>query len=266
MTEQQTDFSTVIDRMLAPSSGAPESLPADWAQGRTAFGGFSSALMLGAVYRDHQDLAPLRSALINFTGPISERPEVSTEILRQGRNVTTVHTRAMNGEKTSAFGVFTFGVTRESHLAQAHPAPPAQHPDDYKIDVFDPGKRPGFHQHFDIRDIEGDPYMSGSDRGYIRKWIRFRDERARARPEATLCLADCLPPSAFPMMTQFGPNSSVNWICNFFDENIETEGGWYQVESSLTATKNGYSSQVMRMWNTKGNMVVDGMQSVLIFA
>lgn len=266
MTTKLTDFSSVIDRMLAPSTGAPEPLPADWAQGRTAFGGFSSALMLGAIYRDQDDLPPLRSVLVNFTGPISERPEVSTEVLRQGRNVTTVHTRAINGEKTSAFGVFSFGVDRESHLSQPSPGPSAKHPDEYQVDVFEPGKRPGFHQHFDIRDIEGDPFMSGSDRGYIRKWIRFRDPVARSRPEAVLCLADSLPPSAFPMMTKMGPNSSVNWICNFFNENIETDGGWYQVETNLTATQNGYSSQVMRMWNTKGEMVVDGMQSVLIFA
>ncbi|MEO1028375.1 MAG: thioesterase family protein [Pseudomonadota bacterium] len=266
MIDLPSDFSSVIDRMLAPSSGPAEPLPADWAQGRTAFGGFSSALMLGAAMRDFSDLPPLRSVLVNFTGPISERPDVSTECLRQGRNITTIHTRATNGEKNSAFGVFTFGVERESHLSQDHPAPDANHPDDYKVDVFEPGKRPGFHQHFDIRDIEGDAYMSGSDRGYIRKWIRFRDPTARNRPEAALCLADCLPPSAFPMMKQFGPNSSVNWICNFFHENLKSEGGWYQVESTLTATMHGYSSQVMRMWNTSGDMVVDGMQSVLIFA
>ena len=38
------------------------------------------------------------------------------------------------------------------------------------------------------------------------------------------------------------------------------------METQLTAGNGGYSSQVMRVWNTDGNMVADGMQSVIIFA
>ena len=52
---------------------------------------------------------------------------------------------------------------------------------------------------------------------------------------------------------------------NLLTDTPETEDGWWQVESRLTAASGGYSSQVMRIWNTDGELVVEGMQSIAIF-
>ena len=40
---------------------------------------------------------------------------------------------------------------------------------------------------------------------------------------------------------------------------------WWHVESRLTAARGGYSSQIMRIWNTEGRLVVEGLQSIAIF-
>ena len=67
-------------------------VPENWAQGRTAFGGFTGALLVNAARRDRPDLPALRSALINFTAPVSQPPTIHAEVLREGlRPFADVH-------------------------------------------------------------------------------------------------------------------------------------------------------------------------------
>ena len=58
-------------------------LPETWKQGRTAFGGLTSALLLAAIENDHTDLPPLRTLQTNFIGPAVDRLSVRHEILRE---------------------------------------------------------------------------------------------------------------------------------------------------------------------------------------
>jgi hypothetical protein len=59
-------------------------LPADWLQGRTAYGGLSAALCLQATVRSHADLPPLRSAQFCFIGPATGELDIAAAVLRQG--------------------------------------------------------------------------------------------------------------------------------------------------------------------------------------
>jgi len=83
--------------------------------------------------------------------------------------------------------------------------------------------------------------------------------------ESLLCIGDVLPPAAIPMFNKMGPISSINWMFNILTDTPVTEDGWWQVETRLTAARDGYSSQVTRFWNTNGNLVAEGMQAVAIF-
>lgn len=243
---------------------APD-IPDEWKQGRTAYGGLSAALLLARVRSERLGLPPLRSALINFTGPVTEAPDITTDILRQGRNVTTVDARALIDGNTVCTGAFSFGASRESHLGVERPAPDAAPPED--AEPFHQGHSPfipAFLTNFDCRLIEGSRPMTGGTRGYVRCWVRHRDAASRKGETALLCLADVLPPAVLPIMTQLGPMSSMSWICNFL-RSPETDDGWYQVESELSAARDGYSSQVMRIWNVEGQMVAEGMQSITVF-
>ena len=57
----------------------------------------------------------------------------------------------------------------------------------------------------------------------------------------------------------------MSWIFNVLMDVPATEDGWWHIESKLTAARGGYSSQVMRIWNTDGKLVVEGLQSIAIF-
>ncbi|WP_425045484.1 thioesterase family protein [Primorskyibacter sp. S87] len=260
-------LSEVLNAAEPLDGGLSFPVPANWTQGRTAYGGFTSALLLAAARRGHEDLPPLRSALINFTAPVAEPPTIRAETLRQGRNVTTVNARAEIGGKVAAAAMFSFGRAQKSQVAFGLKAPKADAPEDAAA-YLSPGaqrRAATFFENFEMRMIEGDLPFSGSDRGYLRVWARHRDPEMHGSIEGLIAIADLLPPAVFPMLSQPGPNSSVNWICNLLADAPRTRDGWWMVESKLTAGSDGYSSQVMRMWNTDGDLVVDGMQSVVIF-
>ena len=255
-------FSALAEQAKTQAPDIPES----WKQGRTAYGGLSAGLMLAQARAQYPDLPELRSALVNFTGPVTDAPDLSTELLRQGRNVTTLLSRAEIEGKTVCTSTFSLGAARESHLAMDFPGPDANPPE--ACESYHPKDAvfvPGFTRNFEIRLIEGSRPLTGGSSRKLRCWARHTDEASRNGEAALLCLADILPPAALPVMTEMGPVSSMTWICNFLREG-RTRDGWYQVESDLTAALDGYSSQVMRIWNTDGELIVEGMQSIAIFA
>ncbi len=241
-------------------------IPPNWKQGRTMYGGLTAALMLAATHDHIDELPPLRSALINFVGPVKENPVLSAQLERRGRNVTNVSAVARNGDQAVGRADFLFGAARSSAIDIDFPAPDAPSPD--TCEPFTPQSSqdfvPSFFHNFDTRLIAGERPMMGEE-GYIRTWSRHFDPAARSGIEALLCLADVLPPAAMPLMRKFAPVSSMSWIVNVLMDEPKTQDGWWHVESKLTAARGGYSSQVMRVWNTNGELVIEGLQSIAIF-
>lgn len=265
MTEQT--FNDVLAQAEQVNGALIYPAPENWRQGRTAYGGFTAALCLDATLRGHSELPPLRSMLVDFTAPVTDAPAITTEILRAGRNVTTINTRAMVGGAVAAQATLAFGAAQTSELRVDCPAPEAVAPED--TEPYFPPKMTRspvrFFDNFEIRLIEGARPFSGASRGYVRVWARHRDPAARVGIVPLVCMADLLPPAAFPMLKTIGPNSSITWICNILTENTHSRDGWFMIETDLTAARDGYSTQVMRMWNTDGELVAEGMQSVIIF-
>jgi len=65
-------------------------VPASWHQGRTAYGGLSSALALIAAQRAGGAMPPLRSAQVSMIAPLFGTIEVRASVQRRGRNATWV--------------------------------------------------------------------------------------------------------------------------------------------------------------------------------
>ncbi|WP_270729914.1 thioesterase family protein [Shimia sp. Alg240-R146] len=243
-----------------------QNVPANWAQGRTAFGGFTAAVLLRAALESDTALPPLRSAMINFTAPVTQAPDTSVEVLRQGRNVTTLEVKARVAGKVVASGTFSFGASQVSHVTDLLPAVAAPKPEDTELMIPKGREAPAaFFNNFEVRLIEGHRPFAGAERGHVRIWARHQDNASWDTPEGLICLGDVLPPAIFVKATKPGPNSSMNWMYNVVREDTSTRDGWYMLETDLSAAENGYSSQVMRIWNADGDLLVDGMQAVVTF-
>jgi len=256
-----------ISAALTPTENAFRAdIPPYWKQGRTAYGGLTAALMLAATRKTFADLPPLRSAMINFVGPVKDSPTLTAKLERRGRNVTSISAAAHVGDQAVGRADFLFGAARTSAIEIDFPAPPADAPTACERFTPEAAKDmvPSFFHNFDTRLIAGARPMMGEE-GYIRTWSRHHDENSRDGIESLLCLGDVLPPAAMPLMRSFAPVSSMSWMFNVLMDNPTTEDGWWHVESNLTAARGGYSSQVMRIWNTDGELAVEGMQSIAIF-
>lgn len=197
-----------LAKAMQPSEdGWKAPLHQDWKQGRTAYGGLSTALALEAVYQDHNDLPPLRSATINFIGPVSADPVYRTNLLRQGRNVTMVEAKGYVEGNPVISVTFSFGASRQSELAVGLESPETKAPQDCEPFTSESAKDfvPKFFHNFDTRLIEGARPMSGVDRGYIRTWSRHQHEGSREGMASLLCLADVLPPKRrYPCLNKWG--------------------------------------------------------------
>jgi len=229
-------------------------LPDNWRQGRTLYGGLTAALCYEAARRDMPDLAPLRSLQVSFIGPVTDNPQITTRCLRRGRNVTAMQSDMFIGEQIVASANMLFGQSRDSELRYDCPTPKASLPED--AEPFFPAAAepflPAYVQNFDLRLIEGHRPASS-------------DEESRAGLGSFIAIGDVMPPAALPMFTQMGPVSSMNWQVNILNDTCASDDGWWHIELDLTASRDGYSSQIMRYWNRAGVLCAEAIQSVTIF-
>lgn len=235
-------------------------IPANWLQGRTAYGGLSSALALHAAQMSDTDLPPLRSALVAFVGPLSGRVTVSATRLRRGRNAAFVQADIVSDQGLGYRATFVFMTDRDSRIAHDVRAPetlPAPAPD-AKLYV---GPADFFTGNFAFLDRK-----DGTGPAEWRRWARLRD-RAGLDPRVELmAIADALPPAAFKLLGKdFVPLSSLTWQVNLLDPAPQTTDGWWLLQATTDYAAHGASSQSMRVWNADGTLVAEGMQSVAIF-
>ena len=80
-----------------------------------------------------------------------------------------------------------------------------------------------------------------------------------------ICCSEILPPGSMRKMQRQGPISSINWSFNVLDPHTQSQGGWYLAENASQHADAGYSSERLRMWDSEGRQVLDGLQCVAVF-
>lgn len=239
-------------------------VPDSWMQGRTAYGGLSAALALHGALRLTEPRFSLRTALVAFVGPVAGDCAVAAEVLRRGKSSEAVWATVRSDGGVGTQATFLFGRDRESAVdASALPAPDVPHFDD--LEERRARELPTFTQHFDMRLAGGERLASGSDRGELIWWVRFRDAVNAPPAVALLALGDSLPPAAMCHMTAPAPVSSTSWMLHLLDLEPDTEDGWWLLRSTATHTRGGFSAQEMTIWNTAGRAVATGGQGVAVY-
>ena len=256
-----------IQNFLAPITGrsAAVSLPdaETWMQGRTLYGGASALVAYTQATRAFPDLPPLRAAQIGFVAPLGGDIELRAEIARQGRSVTQIRSEIHQDGKLALTAFFLFAEPREPNAMFTaekptdFPAPPSENDDaiSHKGPVF-------LRSDFEIRRAQD---TRGPGAPVVRRWARLKDRSDLDPISELVLLGDVLPPGAMRAMQRQGPISSINWSFNLLDTNPQTEDGWWVSENASQHADAGYSSERLRLWNSSGQLVIDGLQSVAIF-
>lgn len=240
-------------------------IPETWMQGRTTYGGLSAALCLQAAQQQFDNLPPLRSAQISFIGPTSGTVEIKVTELRQGKSVSFICAELLSDKQIATHAVFCFGAHRDSQLnSNFIETPQVPSYQELPANMFaGSAMAPKFTENFDARFAKGELPMSGAERGEFFIWAKHNC--ANQRMAGLLGIADMLPPAVFPMFKQPAPLSSMTWIVNIVAENIATDDGWWLLNSAAEQVQNGYSSQEMKLWNSSGEIILTGKQSVAVF-
>jgi acyl-CoA thioesterase len=252
--------------LVASATPLPDGLaltvPADWHQGRTAFGGFSSALALSAARKVGGDLPPLRSAQVSMIGPLAGAVEARAKVLRRGRNATWVWAEIAGegGIGLTASFVFMGPVASALHIDDQPPpqgliAPDAAQP-------FANRNAPAFLQHhFDTRFALP---RSADKQPELCWWVRARQREGLDAMTELLLTADALPPGVMPLLAPSVPVSTMQWQVNLLTPAPQTDG-WWLLRSAGDYAEAGCSSQRMAIWNTRGAPMLAGMQSIALF-
>jgi acyl-CoA thioesterase len=264
-----TEFSTVLASITDAGEGSlAVTVPADWQQGRTVFGGMQMALACRAMRRampaECRELA-LRSAQMTFVSPLpgGEAIRLRAQLLRRSRS--TVHARCDIEAPDGAIActvVGIFGVARPSQFVREMPAP-------------DPGKRPEalvgaalaatFMQHFEARWALGDVPFSGCPEPRSMIYGRLRDKECAAE-DALLALADMIPTPVLSMLTRPTPASSLSWMIEVLRDPATLDlHDWVLIDTEVRAGTAGYLSQTSVLYGPDGHAYAVSHQTVGVF-
>ena len=210
-------------------------------QGRTTYGGLTAALCLEAAAPLAPGM-PIRSAQVAFVGPVGGEVTCTPTLLRRGKNTVFVSVRMMGSEGVAAEAILAFGVARDSALRFANLPPPEVTAPDVTPSYFgDSPQRPNFTRNFNMRIAAGERHVSASDKADVSIWMRHIDPAAPTDAVALLAIADAPPPAAMSMFTAPARISSMTWMAEFLTD------------------------EIMTLWNSAGEPMMIGRQTIAIF-
>lgn len=261
----QTPFSALIAALRAQADGYAIELPADWLQGRTAYGGLSAALCLEAALQAHAELPPLRSAQFCFIGPATGVLRMVPKLLRKGKSTVVLGVDLEGDSGLAARAALCFGASRPvaqdyaSLRMPALPAPEAGPP------YYSWPNRPNFMSHFDGRLAAGCRPGAPSQAPEMTVWLRHLDQGEGHPLVRLLALADALPPAALVLYEQAVPISTMTWSIDFLDAAPQTADGWWLAHAVADTAQQGYSAQRTTIWNRDGQPTLIARQNVVLF-
>ncbi len=264
--DELTAFSSMLATLVAVDDHYAITLPADWLQGRTAYGGLSASLCLQATLLAHPDLPPLRSAQFSFIGPASGALRIRPQLLRQGKSAAFIGVDLEGDAGLAVRATLCFGAGRDlphDYSLHAMPDTPALAS---CPSFFTWAQRPNFMAHFEGRLAGGHLPGSGSDHPEMLVWLRHRDTATQADVVSLVALADALPPISFATFTDAVPISTMTWSIDLLTPKIDNPEGWWLIRGEAETIREGYSAQTAVIWHPDGRPVMSARQQVAIFA
>ncbi|CAM4068294.1 putative acyl-CoA thioesterase II [Pseudomonas reidholzensis] len=247
-------------------------VPADWAQGRAAFGGLMAAMVYEAMRARLVDERPVRSLAITFVGPAAPDVPISfeVEVLREGKAVSTLLGRAVQAGQVVTLVQGSFGAGRPSAV-EVHAQPPLEMK---PLDQAAPelpyikGVTPEFMRHVALRWAIGGLPFSGNSSRHMGGWVRLRDvAEGPVDPAHLLALVDAWPPSVLPMLKQPAAGSTLTWTIEFVQPTPRLSTlDWCQYCVETEYARDGYGHASAALWTAEGELLALSRQTVTVFA
>lgn len=258
-------FSEALKSVRRDGEAWIASISEDWLQGRSAFGGLQAAVAVQVMRELVPEDVPLRSLQVTFVAPVpAGTVRMAAKILRQGKHVTQVEARLMDGDATACMVIGVFGAARESMLRVLPGQPAVQAMAKPYVLHYQPGLLPAFTQHFDARWLQGDLPFSGSKKTVQVVEVGLKDEGV-ADEAQVIAFADFIPPVALSMLDRPAPGSSLSWMLELFADSRGLPLQDWRIDAELQAAQHGYTSQQVMLWGPNGEPIALSRQSMVVF-
>ena len=243
------------------------SVPEEWSQGRTAYGGLLAAVGMEALKGLIPEGRRAKSFTVAFLGPIppGQAFEVKTAILASGKSMTVGQVQIEVDGEVRFSKMVTYAADRSSAVAVA-PASAPTWPAAEELPAlpFIPKVTPNFTQALEYRWAEGPMPFSGAKEGFFGGYFRFRDEAGA--PEVALAgMFDAWPPAVLPLMKGPAPASTVNWSVQIFDPPDVRKGDWWRYRAHTVAASAGTATTKSELFAPDGLLVACAEQLVAIY-
>ena len=242
--------------------------PANWCQGRTAFGGLSAALLYQAMRQQIEPSRRLLSLSTNFVGPLLADTEFSLhiEILREGKNSTQVLAKTMQNDQVSVIVQACFAKSRNSGISVPVSKEMTLAPVDSRYVLpFKSGAMPEFFQHVDLCPQQGSMPFVGADTSHLGGWMKLKQTPAQFTEAHIIALTDAWPPTLLQMFKQPAPASSMAWYLEFVQQPQLESDQWLGFEAITHHCKDGYGLEDGCIWSQSGELIALTRQTVALF-
>jgi len=258
-----TGFAALLAAAEEIEGGFVFDITEDWLQGRTAYGGLTSALSPSAAPRGDPGFPPVRSGQFAMIAPLAGPVEARARIVRRGRNATWVSAELSNDKGVGFTASFVFMRQIESAadiagypmpagvspVADAKPVPMEVAPEFLK-------------RNFDARFALPKSALGEADLCW---WVRLKEREGLDPALEAVLVGDALPTAVLPLLNFRVPISSMHWHVNMLEPAPTNEDGWWLLRSTSEFARDGGASEHILQWSASGAPVIAGMQSVAVF-
>jgi acyl-CoA thioesterase len=270
MSENEVTFESALTLAAAEAGSCRAQIGAEWSQGRAIYGGLVAGLMSRALERALPAERSLRSAVIDFVGPVAPgEATIQTSLLRAGRALTHAEARIVQNGAVCAIMVAAYGERRATSLSiEAAPAPELERAEDLFRLPYVEGAFPRFSKQFEFRVAGGRFAYSGAAEAKVAGYVRY-PSGGPIDAAGVLGLLDAWPPPALAKLNRFAPASTVTWMVDIVSD-LPARGtqsdAFYRYDATSLAAEGGYASCEARLWGPNGKLVAASRQMIVEFS
>ncbi len=249
-------------------------VPANWAQGRTVYGGLTAALIFDCMQREvladkPDEMRPIRYLNLSFIGPLltDEVLEIAVEMLRAGRSASQLVAKVIQNDRVCVVAQGCFGVQRQSKISitdkENHNMSPPR-----KANFLPqiPKVVPKFLRHFDMNLQAGRfPFMH-SKKDYMHGWMRFKKAPSEFNDNHLIAAIDAWPCTVLQQLKLPAPASTMNWNLEFTQAAAPVKAtDWVAYQAHTEHARDGYVFSDAKVWSQAGELLVLSRQTVGVF-
>lgn len=262
------DVSLALNQVTAPHSAC--TLPREWGQGRTAFGGVVAGMLTRAMRMQVDETRPLRSLMVDFAGPLTlEQPfDVRADVIRRGKTLTHCRAEAIQDDQIRAAVLAVYGTGHDSQVnVQGAPRPEVPPPDACPRLPYIENVTPAFTRHVAMHWAWGGFPFSGNTSREMGGWMKFESVSGDFTDEHLVALIDCWPPAILPWLRTPAPASSVTWSLDILQPHAPIAADDYLLyHCRIAEAAQGFAVTTAEIWHPDGELLALSRQSVMTYA